>query len=724
MQFEKRLFSKALPILALCLLLPAFTMTARAEEPAAQKNKNTDGEASPGSQAPMPEVVVTGKRAKEDPFTADRSVTVVSEQELVESSPRTTPEALWNAPGVFVQQTNNGGGSPILRGMIGPQVLLMVDGIRLNNSTYRTGPVQYLNMIDPFSIDRIEVLRGPGSVLYGSDAMGGVIQVFPIAPGDFRTPHAYNASGRLAYRFEAANSGSSLHGHLSTGSGGFSLLAGATYKDIGNLIAGGDIGEQPYSGYENTSAIGGLTYRFSDGFTSGWTAKIGYLFNRIENAGRTDKLWDKHSLQMYDNDDHLVYGKVHMIFRPIHTTADVSLSYQNFFERKDAHTVGDNFRAVLYTTRDDVQADTMGMDLAMQTSLAGNRVQLNYGAMWYRDWASAERRNRPADSIWFPAADNAYPDGSTYDTFGLYIMGQGDPLTLKNHTLRMTAGYRMHGMQGFAPETASLPEVDFGDIGHVFHAGVQYLYARTATVALTFSQGFRAPNLQEAIMLGDTGKYFHIPNDDLGPETNDTLELLGRIRMWRVTATWAGYVSFLHNLIKRVPATYKGQSEIAGKDVYHNVNGNEGLLLGTEATLRVDIGWGLSAFGNITYTWGEESIPDGEDQPLTRIPPLFGTVTLRYDIPTAHPVKGFIEAYVRAAGKQDRLSAEDKADSRIPEGGTPGWWTLNVRIGATLYEHIRLSMAIENMLDEEYKYHASGIYSPGFNAIMTAELMF
>ena len=406
----------------MCLMLP-FGALVHAEE---STNTETASKDTPADEAAGElEVVVTGKRIKEDPFNADRSITVVGKKELAESSPRTTPEALWDAPGVFIQQTNNGGGSPILRGMIGPQVLIMVDGIRLNNSTYRTGPVQYLNMIDPYSIDRMEVLRGPGSVLYGSDAMGGVIQVFPISPKDFRATDGAGLTGRLAYRYEAANNGNTIHGNFSTGTGGLSMVAGVTYKHINNLVAGGDVGEQPYSGYENTSAVGGLKYRFSEGFTSGWTVKVGYLFNRIDDAGRTDKLWDKHSLQVYDNDDHLVYGKAHMIFRPIDTKADLSLSYQDFFEGKDAHTVGDDYKAILKTTRDEVSANTIGIDLALQTSLLNERMMISYGAMWYRDWVYADRQSKPAGAIWYEANDKAYPDGSTYDTYGLFLMLQG-----------------------------------------------------------------------------------------------------------------------------------------------------------------------------------------------------------------------------------------------------------------------------------------------------------
>jgi outer membrane receptor protein involved in Fe transport len=150
-----------------------------------------------------------------------------------------------------------------------------------------------------------------------------------------------------------------------------------------------------------------------------------------------------------------------------------------------------------------------------------------------------------------------------------------------------------------------------------------------------------------------------------------------------------------------------------------DVNGGEGILWGVETELALDVGLGLSLGGSLAWTWGEEELPDGGTAPLTRIPPLFGRVALRWDTPWAGPVRGFVEAYVLAADAQDRLSAEDAKDARIPEGGTPGWWTLNVRAGVEATERLRLVLDVRNLLDETYKYHGSGVYGPGASAVLS-----
>lgn len=669
------------------------------------------------------EEVVIARGDPEPSFSAARSTAVVDAENLSEQAPRTTPEALWEAPGVFVQHTNHGGGSPIIRGLIGPQNLILVDGVRLNNSTYRTGPLQYLNLIDPLSIRRIEVLRGPGSVLYGSDAMGGVIEVFPLSPPgelDRRLPLTVGVVGRLG----SADVQRTLHGRLGGSVGPISVLGGGTYSAFDDLQGGRGIGRQAYSGYVQGSAFVRLELTLAERSRMIARFSAGYLMSQIDDAGRTDKLVDSRSLQLYDNLDHLVYGRLRLQWPRARTSAQLTLSYQSFFERKDSFTLDQELIGRERLVRDEVGADTLGLDLHLSSRLIDRRLHLRTGATWYHDWVGADRyQGVPGD----PLASSqvaSYPDGSTYDTYGLYLMLEGTPLlSERGHQIRLDGGYRFHGMAGAAPSQEELPEVEFSYLGHIFLAGAQYLYRDRFNLSLTFSQGFRAPNLNEAVMLGDTGKLFHVPNPDLGPERSDTFELLARGRFWRFTLGGAAYLSLLHDLILREETEWGGRSEVGGKPVAWNVNGGEGLLWGVEAQLGLDIGWGLSISGTLTYTRGEGQGPEGDTAPLSRIPPLFGQVALRYQIERPNWT-AFAETFVRAASAQDRLSPEDVSDVRIPEGGTPGWWTWHIRAGVTAYERFSLRLSVDNILNEPYKIHGSGVYGPGIGVRVTGELLY
>jgi len=669
-------------------------------------------------------VVVVGTRTYEDAFLSDRSVDMVGRQKLSEESPRTMPEALYKTPGVFVQETNYGGGSPIIRWFVGPQILILVDGVRFNNAVYRTGPLQYLNLIDPLSMSRIEVLKGPGSVLYGSDAMGGVVEAFPLSPEDFTDSDMPHVGGKALFRYSSADHGRVAHGDLHGAKGGFGVFGGGTYKGFSDLRGGRGVGVQPYSGYENGSASAAFTKEVKNGFFSGWNLKLAYLFSRISNAGRTDKLYDSHSLQIYDNDDHLLWGRVQMKPLPSSTKATYTISYQDFFERKDAFKMADDLSTRLDTTRDEVTDRTMGHDLHFITRLFRDRLRLQYGLMWYRDWVRSKRWEHPAGGTFAQVTQKSYPDGSTYDNYGGFFFVEGEALgSPGGHMILIGAGYRLHGMAGDAPAQDGLPSVHFSNIGHVCQASIQYLYQDLANATLTFSQGFRSPNLQEAVMIGDTGKFFHIPNDQLEPESVNTVELLTRAKIWRFRISESFYVSFVDDLIKRVDSSWQGKAEVDGKPVVMNVNGKEGILWGAETSLHANLGCGFFLNGNVSYTWGEETVRDGANEPLTRIPPLFGTAALRYST-QGKRWKGFLETGIRAAARQDRLSPEDRKDARIPEGGTPGWWTWDIRAGVETLEHVRLTLAAENLLDKRYKYHASGIFSPGINVLVTCEAFF
>lgn len=667
-------------------------------------------------------IVVVAKRVPEDIFKTDRSVSLLSGDSISETSPRTVPEALFDAPGAFVQQTNHGGGSPIIRGMVGPQILISVDGVRFNNSLYRTGPVQYLNLIDPLSLEQIEVLRGPGSVAYGSDAMGGVIRL-NTTPNTFSGGEGVSVSGNLLTRYQSANGGGIYHGGFAADYQGWSFLGGFSKKHFNNLTGGEGVGSQLYSGYNSVSTMGKLARRFSRGVFRDWELTIGYLFTSIEDAGRTDKLFDQNALQLYDNRDHLMYTRLNAIVPAISTTGSLTISWQDFYERKDNHKVKNDYATILKTTRDKTRAQTIGVDVNMSTSIQPEKWRINYGGMYYRDSVSAERYTGLPGASFVRDKGQDYPDGSTFANYGMYAMLEWDALkTAHGGLFRFNGGWRHHGVSSHVPERGTLPEVQFAFSGNVFSFSGQYLVGEVFNLSLTYSQGFRAPNLSEAVMLGDTGQFFHIPNYNLRPENSNTLELSAKGRMGSLTLSAAGYVSFLDDFIKRDSALWDGKNKIDGKGVVININAGEGLMWGIEGGFLWGLTGGLSLSGNMTYTWGEERVSGGNNIPLTRIPPLFGQLKARYDFLKGSRFQGFAESYVRGATRQARLSAEDLKDSRIPKGGTPGWWTLNFRVGGILWDHLRCNLDIENIFNKAYKYHGSGIYNPGTGVALTLEI--
>jgi iron complex outermembrane receptor protein/hemoglobin/transferrin/lactoferrin receptor protein len=185
-------------------------------------------------------ITITAQRQEDLTVDVPQSVTVVTHEQLLQNAPRTTPEALMNQSGVWVQKTNHGGGSPIIRGLVGNQVLLLVDGIRLNNSTYRYGPNQYLNTIDPGVIESMEAIRGSGSVLYGSDALGGVVQVISKVPSF--SLEKTNVSARIIAKLMSQDMEQSGRAEVEIGSKRIAFLGGFSERNFGELVAGAELG--------------------------------------------------------------------------------------------------------------------------------------------------------------------------------------------------------------------------------------------------------------------------------------------------------------------------------------------------------------------------------------------------------------------------------------------------------------------------------------------------
>ncbi|HKZ66124.1 MAG TPA: TonB-dependent receptor plug domain-containing protein, partial [Chitinophagaceae bacterium] len=199
----------------------------------------------------LDEVVVTAQRHQQQSLLVPYSVNTLSQQYIGEIKPRSTPEALMGMNGVFVQKTNHGGGSPFVRGVTGNQTLILVDGIRLNNSTFRYGPNQYLNTIDPFTIKRIEVAKGTGSVQYGTDAIGGVVHILTGDP-QFATGKSA-LHGKVIGKYMTDDMEKTIRGEANYAGKKFALLTGITKKNFGDLIGGDTTGRQSPSGYDEWS---------------------------------------------------------------------------------------------------------------------------------------------------------------------------------------------------------------------------------------------------------------------------------------------------------------------------------------------------------------------------------------------------------------------------------------------------------------------------------------
>ena len=713
--------------------------------------------AATGEEAPAPDpadpqptqelvfgdLVFTAQRAGRSEFETGRSLEVVDRAALERRTPESLPDALDETPGVHVQKTNAGAGSPFIRGLVGPDNLILVDGVRFNNSTFRTGPNQYLSMIDPWALERIEVVRGPGSVLYGSDAMGGVIHAITLSPRSL-DGRSLGASGRLMGSTATLGGGGTAQLDLDTSL--WDGYLGGTVLAMGELRAGGN-DPQLLSDYQRY----GGRLKMSQEIDADWTLTEAAFWTSIRDAGRTDSL-DTGRARSYDNDDLLAYvradragsGWLHGLRLNLsyHRTAELQTDWR--CRTDGAGIVLD--RAACAAAEGDIltrraQTDdvvhTIGFFAIWEARVWEERLRILAGMDGYFDRVESSARAAAPGSgwAWTPSARGNYSDGSTYTALGLFLTSDIDFVRFGDHAFNLQAGARFSWFDAGAAGVPGLGEVDYSHGGLVGSAGVKYLHGDLLNVYADFSQGFRAPNLQESTVLGNTGKSFDAPNDHLRPVRSNTLEVGLKLRHEWLRANVAGFASWLDDMFIRVavsPEEWQAlgldAAIVGGIPVYRRENSGAGFYKGVEGGLNLGPFWGFTLWDNILWMEGDVEDGAGRLHPGSRVPPLTGSGGLRWE---SDGGEGFVELYVRWAARQDRLAPEDLKDLRICEDpdrpgtllsgdacrGTPGWVTYNLRAGWRPWDHLGLQLNLENLGDTHYKTHGSGIYAPGFQAM-------
>jgi outer membrane receptor protein involved in Fe transport len=694
--------------------------------------------------SPGYESVVTGSRNDELLWESSRTISVVGEDALIERSGSTLGDALDGEPGVHTQTTSRGAGAPIMRGQIGPGNLIVFDGIRFNNGTFRTGPNQYLNLFEPTALERIEVMRGPGGVIYGGDAIGGVLHLIPRLPA-----YGRGLAGRARLQFQTVDTAFTIAPELSWGDSELATAIGGSLNLNGEQHVGG--GEAvPASRYEQFGGHATASYLLDIANE----LRLSYFGTRIQNAGRVDRL-PASNFRAFDNDNHLAYLRLDHLGEGLLDQVIGTLSVNAISEQLTRHDCirGDEFGLIgadnepILTTVDPtgcvsgigsategirVNNDntlTLGSSFSMAGPLPVEGLSLVWGLDAYHTLVSSEASDEDG-----PRRGN-FSDGSTYSTAGLFIETAYETSLSESVVLRPQIGARVSHVAAFAPEVPDIGDLDYGFTGLTANARVALLLGETVTLYSGWNQGFRAPNLQETTQLGDTGATFEVPNAELGPERADEVEAGMRLEVGPVAADYVGFMTSIADLITRRDALFEGRSEIGGVPVRERFNADEGSYMGLEASLSVDIASEWSTRGHLAFTEGEVT-SEGISKPARRVPPFRWFAAVRYE-PSGNL---YVEANLQGAAAQTDLANGDLADIRICSSetypgvvlgsigeecpGTPAWTTLGVRAGVAIEDTATIRLALSNLLDANYRLHGSGTPAPGFNAALSADLRF
>lgn len=635
---------------------------------------------------------------------------IKSDDTILKLQSQTFAETLHETPGVYVQKTAPDRGTPIIRGFTTSRNVLVADGVRVNNPVLREGPNEYWNLLDPFAYSNVEVILGPGSVIYGSDAIGGVVLASTKAlPRGEKGQGLQFLGGDALVRYGSANESFQEHVQMRLGyEDDMAFSLGLTKGEFNNLHMG-DSTALPSSDFENWGGFARMEYDLD----LNSTFLLGYDHYDVDGTNRvhktqSSKSWHGTSVtssasegeRITDFDRRALFARY--MFRDgtgIIKEADFGLSYQYMAEDYRRNGVDGSANK-----NQDFQDETYGMNLKLVSDSAIG--ELTYGFDFYYD--TVDSNNDDPTEV-----QGVVGDDSEYYQLGIYLQ---DKYSLTEN-LDIIGGTRYSWVRLNANQVKDVGEVssDYSAMTSSLH--LVYRFSDDINGFAGVAQGFRAPNLSDATRDGDfASSGSEVPTGDLEPECFTTFEA-------GLNVTKESYnlqLSIFHTDIKDMIVRLRNPTD-AKRNVDGYVNGIE---LAGEYFLTDE--W--SVFGNISYLdthlrnyENEDYTADKRDDQLSKVPPLNGIAGVNWQ-----PNDKFFAAfYVMYADDQSDLSQADRRDTqRIPPGGTPGYATYNMRFGYQVTESLGLGLDLENLSDESYRIHGSGQNGAGRSFMATLHYKF
>ena len=698
----------------------------------------------------LDEVVVSAGRFSSLQKLVPQKVEVLSRRELEFISQPTTADVLQQTGKVLVQKSQLGGGSPVIRGFEANKVLLVVDGVRMNNAIYRGGHLQNVITLDNSMLERAEVVFGPSSVIYGSDALGGVLHFHTKQP-ELAIGKKKHVSGSAFTRYATASDEKTLHAQLNYGRQKWGSLTSLTVSDIGHLRQGknrkaayGDLGIRSFyaariagrdtmltnpnpniqrpAGYTQFDVLQKVLYKPSDNISH----TLNLQLSTSTDVPRYDRLSEMtgkkltHAEWYYGPQERFMaaYSLALANKTTLYDEAKLITAYQRLEESRHTRRFGNNNRSHQI---EQVQVYSLNTDLSK--SIKQHRLQYGLEAMYNDVNSEAYRENIVTGEI--KPRSTRYPDGgSSMHSVAAYLTHTWDinSWLILNQGLR----YSYVGLDATFKDKSFFPfladEIKQRNSALSGNAGIVMLPGQGWRFTVLGSTGFRAPNVDDLSKVFDsTPGNVIVPNPNLKPEYTYNLEASASKNIQeRLHLELVGYYTWYRDAITTQPALFNGQDSIIYNGqrsmVTTNVNAGKAYLYGYSASLKADVTKALSLSSSLNYTYGRIQQSEG-NIPLDHVPPLFGRTSINLQAKRLRAE--FFALYHGAKKLKDyNPSGEDNIKYATPQG-MPSWYTLNLRTSYQLMSRLQLQASLENITDRYYRVFASGISAPGRNLIIT-----
>ena len=702
----------------------------------------------------LEEVVLSVSKFEQKKGEIPQKITSITSEDIMFSNPQTSADLLESSGNVYIQKSQLGGGSPIIRGFSTNRLLIAVDGIRFNTAIFRGGNVQSVISIDPFTIDRTEVILGPGSVVFGSDAIGGVMN-FYTKNAKFSFEEELSFSGNATARYATASEEKTGHLDFNIGLKEWAFLTSVSYTDFGNLRMG-KYGPDDYlrpeyvetingedvvvtnvdsrlqvpTGYDQINAMQKIRFMPSDN----WDFNLGLFYTTTTDYPRYDRLIRERNGQLRSaiwnyTPQEWMNGNLRITNKgtSFYDKSILTLSYQNFKEGRKDRNFGDD---ILYETNEKVDAYTSALDFIKKFG----KSKFFYGLEYVYNKVNSKGKQTNVNNGDADITASRYPDGSTWQSIAAYVSLQSKLA----ENLSFQAGLRYNHIvlnANFDTSFYDFPfaEADINTGALTGSAGINWQASDILGWRVNFSTAFRAPNID------DVGKIFDsepgsvvVPNPNLKPEYAYNGELGGTFNFENVVRIdITGYMTFLEDALVRRDFSINGQTEIIYQGELSIIqaiqNGGKAEIYGFEAGLEINFTKNLQFTSQYNYTGGFQLEEDNSKVAVRHVAPQFGNGHLIWKYK-----KLKLDAYANYNGQftYEDLAPEEQNKAylyALDKNGnpySPSWYTLNFGAQYKVTKAFQINTTLENITNQRYRTYSSGIAAAGINFIAAVSYHF
>lgn len=698
------------------------------------------------------EIIISVNKQKESKANVAQDVLVLDKNDIENSQAKTTADVLSNA-GLHVQRSQLGGGSPVLRGFEASRILLVVDGVRMNNLIYRAGHLQDLIKTDNNNLDRIEVLYGPASTIYGSDAMGGAIHLFTKKPL-LSTGDPTNFKLSLLSRYESASTGLTEHFDMNVGGKKLASMTSFTYSKHGDLMGGtnqnpfytGSYGERPYyveylGNAKDTAIKNDNRYlQVGSGFTqydilekilyqqnSHVSHSLNLQYSNSTDVPRYDRLTDpsgstilksaewyygpqSRAMAAYD----LNIQKPEGAFDLIH----FGVNYQMLEESRHNRNFNSRYRSSRVEN-----VGVIGANLDFQKAVKAHNIRFGLDAQLNSLKSTAFKTDIVADTT--GELDTRYPDGdNNMNNFAAYFSHSWKI----NDEVALVDGIRLgySTLRSTLVDTALLFHLPYTEINQktpVWSGNIGLIHTPSDNIKISFlvSTSYRVPNVDDmSKIFGSSTGMVIVPNETLKPERTINYEM-GLTKLFNKKTRWENTIYYTDYRDITVVDEYKlnGQDSIMYdgtlSKVYANQNKESAFIYGFTSNLVSQFDEHFRMNLSVNYTYGRQKT-DSADVPLDHIPPFLARFGLTY---TDRKFRtDFFVNYNSAKKLKDYSGSGEDNLQYATAMGMPAWFTLNIRWSYQVHKMVSLQAGVDNIFDTQYRTFSSGINAPGRNFII------